>query len=850
MRGRPLCGLTIAFAGGIATAYRLPSGSLGTLSLPILAAVFVLLLAAGLFIRAFRHLTIVLITFGVLGILAGYSTRPPSSPPRNLKPFINDPAILVVAEVAQSPDFHSDRIQLPLQLEQIITPEGRFSTEAGVLLSLGQVDRQEPGEWVAGDRMMAHITLKSFHNFNNPGGYDYVSRQAERGFHAKAYAASSNSLVKLARPAPESFPHMGWLLKRLDRFRQRALFWLEANEAPDVAAFHAALLLGYRHLLSRSWIEHLNRSGVTHLLAISGLHLGMVSIAIYWLTSRLIRLFLPSLLQRTSDRRIALWGAFFCALLYAFVGGLALPTWRAAIMLLLVCMAVFNYRKPDVPSLLAAAAMVILLSSPAVIGRVSFQLSFAALIGIFLLSPRFERVRALLFPFGQDRIPLIHKVAKPFWDAFLLSAAVSVTTFPLIAYHFNGFSLSGIAANTLLVPWIGFLVLPMGLLTLATFAVNESVATVLLKAGGWAVSWAQHVILWFSGQSWSLIWVGLVPIVCVLAFYAAIALLLVPWRWRYKVASLLVLASALLVYEILDTVSLAGHADRSLHVTAIDVGQGSSTLVQFPGGQTMLVDGGGFFDDSFDVGRYVLAPFLWQSGIHKLDYVVLSHDHPDHRNGLRFILSHFNVEHFWQTGFTGTKEGENIDEFQALAKNHSTQVLQLPGVLVPQTLGSCKIKILHPSLPYIEDIWNGEDFNNISLVLAIEFGETSVIVPGDIDSSVERLLFEEYKTGGDLLLISPHHGSGRSNSDLLLERLEPKNIIFSCGHNNWFGFPAPEVLQRCRSRRIRIHRTDSHGAIMASSDGFQWKIQRYIEQQKRTTREQLPALEVCAPTAF
>lgn len=830
MRGRPLCGLAIAFAAGISIVYWLPFAVPLTWLITILAALLIWFFAMFLSTVRFRQSTVALILFVCLGILAGRLAQPTLPAPASLEPFLNKPDVLVVAEVSQSPDFYPDKMRLPLRLNRIITAAGCFPVEGGVLLTLKQ-NELKPGAWLIGDELSGRMTLKPFHNFNNPGGSDYVSSRAERGFYARAYASNDKLLIKLAaQPTHKCLYVFKFLRRRLDRFRQEALLWLKKNETPDVAAFYAALLLGYRHQMSTQWVEHLNRAGVTHLLAISGLHLGMVSVAIFWLTSRFIRLLFPSVLQKTSDRRIALWAALFFALIYAFIGGLALPTWRAAIMLLLVCGAVYSYRYPDPPSLLAAAALIILLISPTILRQISFQLSFAAMIGIFLFFPRFQKIEMRLFPFEYDSRPLLHKFLKPFLDAFFLSAAATVTVFPLIACHFNGVSISGLIANTLLVPIIGLLVLPIGLTSLMAFALNETLAVMVLNAGGWLVALCQHIILWFSELSWAYIWVGQAPIIYMVGFYAALALLLCSWRWPQKVAALSTLTLFVCGYTLLSSISEASKQNRSLHVTAIDVGQGSSTLVRFPTGETMLVDGGGFFDDSFDVGRYVVAPFLWHSGIGKLDYVVLSHDHPDHRNGLRFILCHLDVGRFWETGITNAQDSDDMDEFHTIIRKCKLGVSHLPQLLLPKTIGPCKVQVLHPSPKYLRDCWNKEDLNNISLVLQIEFGETSVIIPGDIDSSVERLLFENHDDSGNLLLISPHHGSANSNSNLLLDRLQPEDIVFTCGHNNWFGFPAAGVLTECRRRNIAVHRTDLHGAIMASSDGLQWKIEHYLQR--------------------
>ena len=141
------------------------------------------------------------------------------------------------------------------------------------------------------------MNLKHLHNFNNPGGYDYVRSQAERGIYARAYVADDRFMVKLSE-SPRFFPisFVQGARTGLERFRQRALLWIRENLPPDAAAFYAGLLLGYQNLLSDSWREHLNRAGVTHLLSISGLHMGLVALLVFWIVRRLLRMLFPFIL--------------------------------------------------------------------------------------------------------------------------------------------------------------------------------------------------------------------------------------------------------------------------------------------------------------------------------------------------------------------------------------------------------------------------------------------------------------------------------------------------------------------------------------------------------------------------
>jgi competence protein ComEC len=263
-----------------------------------------------------------------------------------------------------------------------------------------------------------------------------------------------------------------------------------------------------------------------------------------------------------------------------------------------------------------------------------------------------------------------------------------------------------------------------------------------------------------------------------------------------------------------------------LKVDIIDVGQGTATLVRFTRGEAMIVDGGGFADQSFDIGRQVVAPFLWNQGVRTIDYMVLSHDHPDHRNGLRFLLNHFKVGSYWTSGVpdAGAGGGEPpATNLESIASARNVTVRSFPELSEDLAVGPALIRVLSPS----EDSMRGGNSlatNDLSLVLEIRFGGTTVVLPGDIGSTIEKQITGKITKGSKSLLLSAHHGSRHSNSEEMLEALRPEAVVFSCGFGNTFGFPATNVLARCDARGIRTYRTDTDGAVSAVSDGQDWKI--------------------------
>ena len=261
------------------------------------------------------------------------------------------------------------------------------------------------------------------------------------------------------------------------------------------------------------------------------------------------------------------------------------------------------------------------------------------------------------------------------------------------------------------------------------------------------------------------------------------------------------------------------HFNPSLKVTYLDVGQGNAALLQFPGSERMLIDGGGFSGSDFDVGERVVAPFLLRSKIVRIDTLVLTHPESDHMNGLLYIAEHFGPKEFWYNG-----ENLNCPSFRKLmalleAKNIRRRT---PGELREgREISGALIEILHPVEGFLS-----RKSNDNSLVMRVSSGGTSFLFTGDLEAVGEQQLVS--RSGAKLksgVLLAPHHGSRTSTSKPFLDAVNPEICIISSGKNNPFGFPSQEVLKRLRKAGCRILRVDEVGAIEVSvvPEGLQIK---------------------------
>jgi competence protein ComEC len=252
---------------------------------------------------------------------------------------------------------------------------------------------------------------------------------------------------------------------------------------------------------------------------------------------------------------------------------------------------------------------------------------------------------------------------------------------------------------------------------------------------------------------------------------------------------------------------------RDLRVTFLDVGQGDAAVVEFPRSQVMVIDGGGFASENFDVGEAILAPFLWSRKIGHVDIVVMSHPQLDHYGGLSFLVKEFSPREFWFNG--ELSQGERFSQLTAALEKAGVIHRVLCHDAPKRELAGVQIQVLHPPCQFA-----GLDTNNASLVLRLSHGMVDILFTGDIEVEGEHILLSG--NNGNLrseIVKVPHHGSRTSSSSAFVNAVSPQVAVASLGYGNRFNFPAAEVVQRYTQQGGRVLRTDQLGAITAVSNG-------------------------------
>ena len=455
---------------------------------------------------------------------------------------------------------------------------------------------------------------------------------------------------------------------------------------------------------------------------------------------------------------------------------------------------------------IGAAASVLLLHAPAAIFDVSFQLSFASVIGLGLFA------RFLLPATPTPRRPGWRRVSLWLRQSVSASVAACLVTMPIVAHHFGEITPAAPLGNLALVPVVELVVLPCGLVGAVLALVHPSLGALPLLAAGLATRlallladifrrFAPVMLVRLPNGGETVLLAGAAA--CLLQALALRSRRRKRWFAAAALAASLA-ASSLLVRDVIR------RTRNDLRVTFLDVGQGDSALIEGPQGFTALIDGGGCFNGRFDPGARIVEPVLRAAGIGRLDLVVLSHPHPDHMNGLLRILERFPVGVLWSSG----DDGHNpvYGELLALAEARHVQT-PAPGALAH---GGLVVEAVGPWLAGHIGVPPGLSTNDASLVVRLAYARRRVLFTGDIGHGGEAELLDRRASGASLaadLLKIPHHGSRHASGGEFLAAVAPSLAVASAGRFNRFGLPSPAALERYKRRNIDVRRTDRDGAV-------------------------------------
>jgi len=638
-----------------------------------------------------------------------------------------------------------------------------------------QLNSYDPGfSPRVGDKWNFLVRLKRPHGFQNPGGFDYEGYLFHERIRATGYIRS-NEPPRLVSSDLSSRP--------IGRFRQNLSEGIR-NALPEnaFAGMITAFANGDETGIANNQWEVLQRTGTTHLIAISGMNIGLVAGIAFFLMRWLWALPGFTVLRFPAQKAAAI-SALVAAIAYAALAGFAIPTQRAMIMLAVVMGALLLNRRPRPSHLLATALLLVLLFDPLAVMSAGFWLSFAA-IGVILLAIH-----------GR-----VDETRRSQWGR--IQWVIAIGMLPLMLAMFQQSSVSGPLANMLAIPVIEIIVIPVTLLGVFCLVIlPQAVSTFLFQIAAWTMSKLWLALEYLASLDQTL-WVQHAPLGWALACAVIGTLwLLAPRGWPARWLGIIWLLPMFMVRP-------AGPGPGELWFTLLDVGQGLAAVARTQH-HTLVFDSGPHFSERFDTGRAVVAPYLRAGGVDNIDTLIISHGDNDHIGGAKSLLAAFPPQRILSSVPKRLPGGEHCI---------AGQTWHWDGV---------EFNILSPHNVTVKG-------NNASCVLLIESAHGSVLLTGDIEAKTEKYLISQWNPVRQIqFLVVPHHGSKTSSTQAFIDTVDPQFALFPFGYKNRYRHPHQQVVQRYRAHGSQLLDSPAQGAITVKLNARKPEITGYREAHKR-----------------
>ena len=747
--------------------------------------IFLIIISLISFLKQWNITTALLFLIIILIGIFNYNlnSKPPGD--NHIINFAEDKKLTIIGTVLEKEHYsEQEKYSLKVKVNQIEREDQYIRTKGLILVNV--YAENYPYEY--GDVLKIRGRLTKPIGQNNFGEFNYEQYLAQKRIFAYTNIWQEKDIQKIGEE------RTNLLISFSMSMRNKIKSIIERLIHPPYNFLLIGMLLGEKTHIPPELKDVFIESGIMHILAVSGLHVGIIAAALF--------IFLNSL---RLPKRIKMILIVLIMIIYASITGFRPSVVRATIMFSLLVTGKLINRNRNLYISLFLAAFLILLINPLILYDAGFLLSFIVTFFIIYLSPILQELFSNTITWIKNPLSV--------------SMAAWLGIFPLSAYFFSKVSLISVISNIFIVPLtaiaviLGFIIFFLGLISipLASLIANINYFVLILIT---------FLAKLFSSLPFSFVYVAQ-PLIIFIFLYYIMLLFVIEIFYRkifppkLKIKATVLILSAILVVI---TVQIFYPLDN-LKVNFINVGEGDCILIEAPKKYNILIDGGGTPRSNFDVGGKIVIPYLRRKGINKINLLILTHPHLDHLEGLLPILREFKVDMVLDSRlicdiseyreFISTIKEKNIPYYQANAGDNFVFSKNMEMLL------------LNPI--YASNIYNESDFNNASIVVKLFYKNSKFLFTGDIEEIAEkRMLVWQNNLKSDILKVA-HHGSSSSSSLEFLNEVDPIIAVISVGKNN-FGHPSPKIIERLEDKNIKVYRTDENGTIIIRTDGKKYWV--------------------------
>ncbi len=679
------------------------------------------------------------------------------------------------------------RAQVKVFLEE--GQKGPTAINGKVTISFSGLDWQDlrPGSLL---RLRAR--LFPIRNFGTPGAFDFKNWWALRDILVRGYVKAPFDVVFLKGPLRGLTLALGDRIRIfLEDIRFRAIKNIFAGLDQGTSPVAMGLVMGERAWMEKRLKDYFSCSGLSHLFAVSGLHMAIVGGLIFYLTLWLLKRS-SWLLLNTNIRKTAFLFSIMACALFCAISGLSPSSLRAFFMIAILGLGLFLEKRIPLENLLAVSAFILLLINPLYLFDLSFKFSFFVVFFLIYFGNFFKEKGIL----GKNRA----------FDLLIVTTVAFFISSLLSSYYFHRFNPLSLPLNLLAIPIVEFFALPAIILALFLSWLFPYLSKPLFILAEGAIRAMLFLLFHIVDEKW-LDYFIIPPTLLELFLIISLFLLIPPILRRKRRAMVFSSLALTLLFATMLLRSYAFHQRDFCRLNCLDVGQGLCLVLELPRGRTMLFDTGGLVNSDFDMGQMIVSPFLRRIGVKKIDFMVISHPEKDHIGGAPSLLREFKVGKI----FLNTDENQVLSsykELMAISKEKGIPVLRISRLTQIRPSKDTRLLLIPCLNP---EVFKGR--NNRSLVTRLIYGKRAMLLPGDIEKRREAMLIKRGLDLKSLLLVVPHHGSKSSSSLSFIRKVSPKIALCSVGFRNMFHLPSKGVEKRYKRLNIPFLRTDICGTI-------------------------------------